>query len=65
MLRHLLDEIFGTWAFHYKDFLRPSIDVYWNNVVRLRNLSELTVHEGFVKVKHKSLAAFDMIGLWA
>ena len=63
MLSHLLDEILGSWPLHDKDFLGSPIDVHWDNVVWLGDLSELTVDECFIEVENERFPAFHMLRL--
>ena len=63
VLGHLLDEVFCAWAFHHKDLLCSSIDIDWDNVVWLWDLSELTVHECLVKVQNERFPSPNVLRL--
>ena len=43
--------------------LDSTLDVNWDGVVWVAHLIELTVHQGFIKVEHESLAASQMLRL--
>ena len=45
------------------DVADSAINVNWDGVVRVRDLLELTVNKSFIKIKHQSLPALQVLRL--
>ena len=51
-LSHLLKEVFCTRPLHHIDVGCSTIDVYWDCIIWVSYLVELTVHKSFIKIKN-------------
>lgn len=61
----LLQKVVDTWPFQHVDVAGAAFHLHWDHVVGILHEVELRVHQCFIQIQNKSLAAATMLWLRA
>ena len=62
--RHYFQKVVDTWPFLHINATHIAFNIYWNNIVWIFNLIELTVYQCFIQIQYQRFKTSRFFRLW-